>query len=197
MMKKIMLFASVLGVVLATGCVESQGDEGDDVELGETERALRTDVRVQIKSMINTSGQGLCLDIAGGGSVIGTPIVQYPCHRGLNQQWKIVPATFTNYQIVSIAHPTRCVGFTGNAADNTLLRLAACIDATGLKPLPTRFELVGNDLRDEVSHAAFRSAVTPGTKCIDVASGLNWHSLWMQLFTCHGGSNQKWELMHW
>ena len=67
---------------------------------------------------------GLCLDIAGGGNVVGTPIVQ---------------ARVTT---------------------------------------------------------AFRSAVTPGTKCIDVASALDWEILWTQLDACHGGNNQKWELRH-
>ncbi len=172
------------------------GDEELDVELTETESELQSNVRVQIKSMINTSGAGMCLDIAGGGSAIGTPIVQYPCHRGLNQQWKIVPASLTNFQIVSIAHPTRCVAFEGPAANNTLLRLAACVDATGLKPSPTRWILDSSDLLNDVSHTAFRSPVTPGNKCIDVASGLNWESLWMQLYGCHGGYNQKWELRH-
>ncbi len=190
-----MMMASLFGVVLATGCVEPEpGDE--DLDVSSIESELQTNVRVQIKSMINTSGAGLCLDIAGGGNQIGTPIVQYPCHRGLNQQWKIVPASFTNYQIVSIADPTRCVAFQGNAVDNTLLRLAACADASGLKPLATRWILDSNDLLNDVSHTAFRSAVTPQTKCIDVASGLNWESLWMQLFNCHGGANQKWELRH-
>jgi hypothetical protein len=183
------------GLVLAAGCIEQE--PGDEVELGETESAVQPNLRLEIKSMINTGGQGMCLDIAGGGNVIGTPIVQYPCHRGPNQQWKIQQASLTNFQIQSVADPTRCVGFTGSVVDGTLLRLAACTDSTGLKPSATRFDLVGTDLFDElVSHAALRSVVTPG-KCIDVAAGSSAHSLWMQLYRCHGGMNQKWELRHW
>lgn len=190
------MFSAVL-VSLAAGCVEPDtGDEAFDDE-SSIDSELRINARVEIKSTINTAGAGLCLDIANGNTTIGTPIVQFPCHRGRNQQWQIVNGSLNDFQIVSMLDPTRCVGFTGNAVDHQLLRLAACIDANLVKPLATRFRLDSSDLLQDVSTTAFRSVVTPGTKCIDVASGSNIHSLWMQLYQCHNGPNQKWKLTNW
>ncbi len=31
----------------------------------------------------------------------------------------------------------------------------------------------------------------------NVASGLDWDSLWMQIYGCHHGPNQQWELSNW
>ena len=35
---------------------------------------------------------GKCLDVSGGGSDDGTPIILWPCHGGGNQQWMVQPS---------------------------------------------------------------------------------------------------------
>ena len=38
---------------------------------------------------------GKCLDVSGGGSDDGTPIILWPCHGGANQRWGV--GEFTNF----------------------------------------------------------------------------------------------------
>src|SRR5437667_10859303 len=51
--------------------------------------AIPTGTVVVIKSAINTFGTGKCLDVAGGQTGTGTPIVQFDCHSGTNQRFVI------------------------------------------------------------------------------------------------------------
>jgi hypothetical protein len=161
------------------------------------------DVRVQIQSVINTAGSGKCMDDASGGTSNGNPIVQFDCHRGLNQQWALHEATLGGaFQIVSLLDPNMCAGLNSRYAnDNDLVVLVPCDPSMNENYAGTLWYLNSSDLNSWwTSHVAFRSALgttNPNGSCIDVASGLDWDSLWLQVYGCHGGPNQEWTVTNW
>jgi hypothetical protein len=175
------------------GCgAESKDAQPNDVATSDA--AVTEGMRLQIRSMSSLK----CLDVAGGYTNPDTPIVQYRCHQGLNQQFKLYN-TFNGFQIQSMLDPNMCVGI-HQAWWNELLYLVPCVDANGWRPYTTRWYLDSNDLQQPVSHAELRTVAAPrGTQqyCIDVPSGLDWDSLWMQIYGCHNGLNQQWELSNW
>src|SRR5437899_11110844 len=88
--------------------------------------AIPTGTVVTIKSAINTAGTGKCLDVAGGQTGTGTPIVQYDCHGGSNQHFVIERVTFgSQFIIKSELNQAMCVGIPDNVHANAyeLVRL--------------------------------------------------------------------------
>ena len=62
-----------------------------------------------------------CLDVKGGGSADGTPIILWPCHGSPNQQWAVVPPGL----IRGIGG--KCLDVTGGgSADGTPIILWPC-----------------------------------------------------------------------
>lgn len=195
--------AALLALAPLVACALPAGDAGDAVDAQGAAVATGLGNRVQIKSMINTAAGGKCIDVASSIDAVGTPIVQYTCHKGLNQQFYLQMVTLGGqYQIVWKQDQTKCLGIPGPYADDhQLLRLAACTDPSGYRPVETRWYLDGSDLAQPVSHVSIRSALgshsASGSGCVDVGSGAATNSLWMQVYNCHGGANQKWELSNW
>ncbi len=150
---------------------------------------------VRIKSAINTSGAGKCLDVAGGKTTAGTPIVQFDCHNGTNQRFSIYRAVgqFDQYYIQSALNPNMCVGtpWILNAGD--LLRLVPC-RANGLVQLEASWNI--DSVNDKRVFVAFLQSRDYKFHCIDVPSGLANNSLWMQLYNCHNGGNQQWSILN-
>jgi hypothetical protein len=157
--------------------------------------AIPTGVTVRIKSAINTFGSGKCLDVAGGQTSAGTPIVQFDCHDGNNQRFVIERVTFgSQFIIKSDLNLNMCVGITDNVHANAyeLVRLVPCRVSNGDAPLGARWTpdtIDGNTRFRAVSPSWDRQST-----CIDVSSGSNSESLWMQLYYCHEGGNQQWRV---
>jgi len=207
--KSILLSALVLASELSAGCMTGGEPDPSADELSSITSDVSTDRMhsVQIKSAINPAGTGKCMDVAGGYTSPGTPIVQYACHQpaGANQAFHLVLATVglstgATYQIVSNLDQTMCVGINipSNryyAVNNDLLVLKRCLDSTGNPVLDTKWIPVNDrTFSSTPSITALESAApsSPAALCIDVASGLDWDSLWLQTYQCHGGPNQQW-----
>ena len=164
-----------------------------------------SDLTLYTRLEIRSSSTSKCMD-TGGSFVIGTPIVQYDCHHYPDQQFAIDQASFTTFQIVSNYEPGKCVAVIPSGANQAVqsgdvLTLLPCSDATGFMPLNTRWFLDSTDLNNPgspVSHARIRTAAPAfGTLCLDVPGGSFNNSLRLQVYTCHGGPNQLWELTTW
>jgi len=186
------LLAIVASMALGGCGAESKDAQSQDV--GTSSAGVSTGMRLQIKSMSSQK----CLDVAGGYTNPDNPIVQFTCHHGLNQQFQLYD-TFNGFQIQSMLDLNMCVSIK-SAWWNELVYLEPCVDANGWRPYTTRWYLDSSDLWSSVSHAELRTVAAPrGTQqyCIDVASGLTWDSLWMQIYGCHHGLNQQWELSNW
>jgi hypothetical protein len=190
------LFSAIAMTVVwmgLSGC-GVEGKEADTQDVGATEAPVIEGMRMQIKSM----SSGKCLDVADGYTTPDNPIVQYTCHHGLNQQFQLYN-TFNGFQIQSMLDTSMCVGI-HQPWWNELVYLVPCVDSSGWRPYTTRWYLDSSDLQQRVSHAELRTVASPRGQqqyCIDVASGLTWDSLWMQIYGCHGGLNQQWELSNW
>lgn len=77
-----------------------------------------------IKSAINTSGNGKCLQAEFGNIALGTAVVQSDCHGGTNQRFTIQQITFGGQTMISFDRDrTKCVGITNNARANPWTRV--------------------------------------------------------------------------
>ena len=157
--------------------------------------ALATTVNnIRIKSTINTAGTGKCLDVASGQTSTGTPIVQFDCHNGNNQVFSIEQITFGGQHIIkSNLNQNMCVGTPNNvfANSNELLRLVPC-RVNGDVPLGARFYL--ENINGKTRFRAISPSSDRRSTCIDIPSGDPRNSIWLQLYYCHDGANQQWDI---
>ncbi|WP_254878722.1 ricin-type beta-trefoil lectin domain protein [Streptomyces sp. NA04227] len=73
-------------------------------------------------------GQGLCLDVQGGGTANGTPVIVYTCGGGANQQWR--------YENGALRNPAsnRCLDVPGgDTANGTRLVIWDCTGGANQK----------------------------------------------------------------
>jgi len=159
---------------------------------------IPTETPVQIKSLINLVGAGKCLDVAGGQTGPGTPIVQYDCHNGQNQRF-LFQRVQSQYIIKSALDQSMCVGIPDNvhASSYELLRLEPCrLDNAPYYdiPLGVRWTINQNLYGTQLQFQAVSPSWDHVNTCIDVTGGSNENSLWLQLYYCHAGNNQWWYL---
>ena len=150
---------------------------------------------LRFKSAINTAGAGKCIDVAGGQTTTGTPIVQFDCHSGNNQRFSIVDVGSSQFLFQSSLNLNMCIGITNNTNANAheLLRLVPCrINGVAQNGAKWRIDHLPNNLK---VFRHFLPSQAGGTNCIDVASGSAANSLWLQLFNCHAGGNQQWNIL--
>lgn len=152
--------------------------------------------KVSLRSVINTGGSGNCLDIANGQTAVGTPIVQFDCHWGNNQKFYLRNID-GGWILLSALDSNKCVGITNNSFANSgeLLQLVPCRPGVESIPRGALWNLKGVN-GNAVFHAFSRSTSNTET-CIDIPSGSDLNSLRLQLFTCHEGLNQQWNLVYW
>jgi ricin-type beta-trefoil lectin protein len=186
---------AALSLTLAATLGACTGDPEDG--LGSIQSEISPNSLIQIKSFINQGGAGKCLDVAGGYTSAGTPIVQFSCHGGTNQRFSLSQFGSGSYQIHSALDQNMCVGYAGaSPGDGVLLRLEPCKDTSGTENLDAVWTFdPGVNIFNPVAQVQMRAFLTDTAgqwQCVDVASGLNWDSLWMQTYHCHGGPNQQW-----
>jgi len=169
----------------------AENGSAEDKGVDSAQQAVTANERLQIKSMSTNK----CMDVAGGFTDLGTPIVQFTCHHGPNQRFELVDTLF-GFLIMSTLADNRCVGVQ-QPGYNALLTLMPCRDSNGFSPANVRWDLDGSDLfTPGLSHARIKSHANRNF-CIDVPSGNPSDSLWLQTYGCHDGLNQKWELRNW
>src|SRR5881394_1773986 len=59
--------------------------------------------------LVMARSSGKCLDLDGGNPADGTPIIQWDCHGGVNQQWRLT-LMGRGYYAVSVAQTGKCMG---------------------------------------------------------------------------------------
>ena len=187
---KLTVLATTLA--LAPACVDELDTGIDESEVW-TEPNRRTfEHPLRIKSTINTTGTGMCMDVAGGYTAENTPIVQYPCHGGMNQRFYLNLVDFApTHQIRSALDRRMCVGI---RPGSQALALVTCDNAQGDANLNTRWRADEAVLRSTgPGITRFRHAPALAM-CIDIPSGTSAHSQTLQAYGCHGGPNQQWEV---
>ncbi|WP_241266732.1 RICIN domain-containing protein [Streptomyces scabichelini] len=79
---------------------------------------------------ISTHASGQCVDVYGASAADNATIIQWTCHNGMNQQWRLVPVTVSGtdktFNLVSVASG-KCVAPSGaSSASNTGLVQLPC-----------------------------------------------------------------------
>jgi hypothetical protein len=122
---------------------------------------------------------GKCLDIQGGAKTTGTPIILWPRHGGLNQQWQLN----SDRQLVSQYDPTKCLGVEGLNGNNGD-RIILCDIGTG-----------GLNKKWTLNTDGTITSDLNRNKCIDVHGGVDQNGRPIILWDRHGGVNQKWSFI--
>jgi hypothetical protein len=178
-------------MVLAMGCASERDEEEEPVEeyrryddeLGSSEEELislgpgpAAPTVIRLRNIAN----GKCVDAPAAPHVV---VVQHRCHGGALQDFEQQPV-FVGSVLRSRLynrHNNTCVTAAGSA-----LRQEPC----GVNDVRQAFEL---RLQGSVSGTPFYDLVSqvPGPlQCVDIPSGLTADSVPLQLFACHGGTNQ-------
>ncbi|MFK4084798.1 ThuA domain-containing protein [Kribbella sp. NPDC020789] len=112
-----------------------------------------------------TGPGGKCADVSGGGTADGTKIQLWTCTNGANQQWTV--------------------------NGDTLRALGKCMTATSSGAVQL-FGCTGSGTQNWVA-GANSSLVNPQSgKCLDANGGSTADGTQLIVWTCHGGTNQRW-----
>ncbi|GAA4132722.1 RICIN domain-containing protein [Actinomadura keratinilytica] len=119
-----------------------------------------------------------CLDVRGGDSADGTPIIQYRCHDGANQTFRLVATERNRYQIRTLHN--KCLDVSGrSSADGAAIIQYRC---RGTANQTFRLLPVGSG-RYEVR--------TLHRKCLDVPGLSASDGTPIVQYRCNGGANQR------
>jgi Ricin-type beta-trefoil lectin domain/Gametolysin peptidase M11 len=129
---------------------------------------------------VQSVASGKCLDLPGGQAGDGTLAIQYDCHGGPNQQWKIESAGRAAYRIVS-RMSGKCLGTdpAGVATVGPIVQ-SRCGDS----PIQL-WAIEGTGNRHILRNLASQL-------CLDVPGGSLTNGVKPIVWTCNGGINQTW-----
>ena len=122
-----------------------------------------------------------CLDVYGGSLDDGASIIQWQCHGGDNQQWRLEVAGDGYSRIVS-RHSGKCLDVYGGSLDDggSIIQW----QCHGGENQNWRLEVAGDGNSRIVSRHSGKCLDVYGGSLDDGASIIQWQ--------CHGGENQNW-----
>ena len=126
---------------------------------------------------VQSLATGKCLDLPGGQSSDGTSPIQYDCHGGPNQQWRIEALNDTGSRIVS-AMSGKCLGT--SATSGNPVRQSRCTGAADQLWI-VEDAGAGDVLRNKAKNL-----------CLDVPGGSQANGAQPIAWICNGGTNQIW-----
>ncbi|HEX4048856.1 MAG TPA: RICIN domain-containing protein [Elusimicrobiota bacterium] len=131
---------------------------------------------------IQSISSGKCLDVSRGSKADGAAVIQYDCHAGLNQRWRVRPRGDDSYEIVNV-NSGKC------------LRARGGEDAAGAPVV--QWECTGQADQLWNSEAASTGQTLRGAGsglCLDLPRASAANGVRPALWKCLGGPNQEWEL---
>ena len=129
---------------------------------------------------IQSVATGKCLDVSRGSLSDGAAVIQYDCHDGANQSWRVAPGAAGTVQLVN-AKSGKCLAIqAGGARAGSLIEQATCAASDGQV---WRLEPDGRDyaVRDAASRL-----------CVDIPRGSQSSGVQVALWKCSGSANQRW-----
>jgi uncharacterized repeat protein (TIGR03803 family) len=132
---------------------------------------------------IVSRSSSLCLDVTGASITPAAPVIQWSCHGGANQQFRLEPAGGGAFRIMA-RHSGQALDVSGGTVDD----LAAIIQYTGhggANQLWTLEPSVDGYVRIIARHSG-KAMDVEGASTIDGTSVIQ--------FSSHGGANQQWLL---
>jgi hypothetical protein len=128
---------------------------------------------------VQSLASGKCLDLPGGQTRDGTPAIQYDCHGGPNQQWRVDYAGDAGYRIIS-RMSGKCLGMDPDAIAGGPIVQSQC------RSSPDQLWALkgaGNEL-------AFQNVANQ--LCLDLPGASLDNSVKLIAWVCNGGVNQTW-----
>ena len=123
-----------------------------------------------------------CLDVNGGSLDDGASIIQWQCHGGGNQQWRLEVAGDGYSRIVS-RHSGKCLDVNGGSRDD------------GASIIQWQCHGGANQQwRLEAVTGGYQLVTRHGGKCLDVRGESTNDGGSILQWSCHGGANQTWLL---
>jgi type 1 glutamine amidotransferase len=117
-----------------------------------------------------TGVAGKCADVSGSGSADGTKVQLWTCHGGANQQWTVTGSTLRALG--------KCLTVAGTA-NGSPVQLSTCTGAGG----------------QNWTAGTGGSLINPQSgRCLDANGGSSADGTQLIVWTCHGGTNQRWTL---
>ena len=122
-----------------------------------------------------------CLDVSESSTENGSTVIQWQCHGGDNQAWRIERADDGYYSRLVSRQSGKCLDVRGESRDDG----APVIQwqCHGGANQQWRLEAVGTGYRFVARHSG---------KCLDVAGSSTDDGIAIIQWQCHGGANQTW-----
>jgi hypothetical protein len=131
---------------------------------------------------IQSLSSGKCLDVARGSKDDGAPVIQYACHAGLNQRWRVVPRREDAFELVNAASG-KCLQVRGGAAAaGAPVVQGACAGRDDQLWIP------------EASSSGRTLKSAASGLCLDLPRASADDGVQPALWKCLGGPNQQWRL---
>ncbi|WP_026930458.1 ricin-type beta-trefoil lectin domain protein [Glycomyces tenuis] len=142
---------------------------GDDIDGG------------RFTAIVNRNS-GKCLDVAGASTEDGAEIIQYDCHGGSNQQWRLRDLGGGYHQVVSQTSG-KCLDVDlASTADGAAAILWPC---TGGRNQQWELREVGGFVELVARHSG---------RCLEVLDQSTADAAPVQQYSCWGGANQQWTI---
>jgi hypothetical protein len=126
---------------------------------------------------------GKCVDVVSGSTADGAEVIQYDCHGGLNQQWRLQDAGGGYVQIISQASG-KCLDIASASTANNARAVQWTCNGGANQQWQVR----------TVSGGYVEIVARHSGKCLDVVSASTANSARLQQYDCYGGTNQHWTL---
>ena len=160
----------------------------DDPSIAQDSEAI---ISLGTVTQIRNVQSGKCMDIRGGSSAPGAVVQQYGCFKYPDQKFVFDQST-AGLLHVRAPFSGLCMSATNYQGWSTVSMPLLEEPCDWNNP----YENFTIDRAQDIpggSRAALRWAYD-SAYCVDVPSGLAWDSLALQLYTCHGGANQTFDL---
>ena len=132
---------------------------------------------------IVSRNSGKCLDVSGASTDAGAPAIQWTCHGGLNQQWRLEPAGGGAFRIIA-RHSGQALDVYGALLDD-------------VAPI-IQWPVHGGDNQvwtlEPASDGYVRIVARHSGKAMDVEFASADDGARVIQYTPHGGANQQWLL---
>jgi hypothetical protein len=126
---------------------------------------------------------GQCLDVTGGSVANGTPVIQWPCHGGANQEWVLVP-TGTGHYFATVQHSGQCLDVSG----------ASTMPGTPVIQYPCHGGANQQWDRYDLGNGYSIVVAVHSRQCLDVTGGGTRPGTPVIQWPCHRGNNQQWRI---
>ena len=120
------------------------------------------------------------LDVAGASMESGAGLIQYDCHGGANQKFRVAEASDRRYVQIIAQHSNMCMDVAGASMDNSVQLIQ--YPCHGGDNQQFRLDRRGDYYQVVAKHSG---------KCLDISGASRDNGARLIQYDCHGGTNQQ------